>query len=200
MKKISSWTIHAINRLAPETLEEHGVLIRAKNGGYICPMKDCDNGDGKDGTGIKPHVTDSHVGYKCFKCGESFNNLRIFAEHYNIDRRSNFNALVEKICADFNLPLEYDDFDAPSYKRNRGKKKKDDPIDDAELELIRQDLNVDAEPLKTMVKFSPKSLWRGLPIEQWLKFGCRLINNWTPPSLRKVKQGIYGLETPRLLI
>lgn len=202
MKKISSRTVKAINCLSPETLEKHGVLISARNGGYICPMKDCDNGDGNDGTGVKPHVTETHVGYKCFKCGESFNNLRIFAEHYNIDRRSNFNALVEKICADFNLPLEYDDFDAPTYKRNRGKKKKDDPIDDAELELIRQDLNVDTEPLKNMVKYSPKSLWRGLPIEQWLKFGCRYVANWTPPSSRKIREGAYNItmQTPRLLI
>ena len=53
MKKISSQTVKAINRLSPETLEKHGVLISARNGGYICPTKDCDNGDGKDGTGIK---------------------------------------------------------------------------------------------------------------------------------------------------
>ena len=33
---------------------------------FICPH--CGNGSGSDGTGVDPYITDSHVGWHCFKC------------------------------------------------------------------------------------------------------------------------------------
>lgn len=199
-KKISSRTVQAINRLTAKQLESQGVIVSARNGGFICPF--CQNGSGRDATGIEPSKKiEDWTAWQCFRCGKTFNNIQLLAQVYGMDTRADFVPLVEKICVDFDIAIEYDSFDTPTYKRTRNKKKtKDEPIDEAELALIRQDLSVSDEPLRTMLEFSPGKKFRGLPIEQWLKFGCRFISNWTPPSLRKVKQGTYGLETPRMLV
>ena len=115
MKKFSKATIAAINRLSPDELERRGVLQKARYG-HICPYPDCQNGAGHDGTGVNPikNREGEDTLYHCFKCGRTFNNLQIFKLHYEID---NFAELIEKICADFDITLEYVDFDAPKGKR-----------------------------------------------------------------------------------
>jgi len=196
MKKISKATMTAINRLTADTLESHGVLIRARKSGYICPL--CGNGDGKDGTGIKPYVTDSHVGWKCFKCGESFNNLRILSEHYGLDRQTEFNSLVEKICAEFDVPLEYVDFDNPKRTHRRRKKSDAEPTDPKELELIHKDLQHDKTRVGFVVNHLEGKVWRGFDANFLLKHGCRVISGWTSPKIRV--KGEYSTPTLRMLI
>lgn len=196
MKKISKATMTAINRLTADTLESHGVLIRARKSGYLCPL--CNNGDGKDGTGIKPYVTDSHVGWKCFKCGESFNNLRILSEHYGLDRQTDFNNLVEKICAEFDVPLEYVDFDKPKSTHRRRKKSDAEPTDPKELELIHKDLQHDKTRVGFVVDQLEGKVWRGFDANFLLKHGCRVISGWTSPKSRV--KGEYSTPTLRMLI
>ena len=197
MKKISKTTMTAINRLSANTLEEQGVLIRARNSGYICPL--CGNGEGKDGTGIKPYVTDSHVGWKCFKCGERFNNLRILSAHYELDRQTDFNSLVEKICGEFDdVPLEYVDFDNPKRTHRRRKKTDVEPIDPKELKLIHEDLQHDKERLRFAVGNMEGKKWRGFDTNFLLKHGCRVISGWASPESRV--KGTYSTPTDRMLI
>lgn len=199
MKKISRKTIEEINRLSADTLEGHGVIERARNGGYICPNPDCQNGSGKDGTGISPNKkVEDFTCWTCYKCGRSFNNLRVFAWHYELDLKRDFNQLVEKICADFDISIEYEDFDAP--KRKRRKKSKfaadDETIDKEQLKRIHEDLQASDEPLRNFCNANGGK-WRGLPLELLLRHGCRYISDWKHPVNPR---HVYGLKTPRLLI
>ena len=182
MKRISKAVMKEISLLSSEQLEAHGVIISAKTSGYCCPM--CGNGTGDSGTGVNPLVDDNHVGWHCFKCGESFDNLAILAKHFGLDRKKDFMPLVEKICAEFNIKLEYEDFDAPKIERHKlGKKKrKEEKIDETTLRFIKADLN---QPTTTLEKLlGAIGTWRGLPLETLLKFNCRLDWQWTPPSSR----------------
>ena len=178
MKKISKATIAAINQLSPFELEKRGVLQPARYG-HICPY--CENGSGHSGTGITPikGEENSFVVYHCFKCGSTFNNLQILKNHYEIE---NFASLVEKICAEFDIKLEYVDFDEPKGRRKKSKRRDEKPLDELELKFIKEDLETSTEPLKKFL--DAVKTWRGLPKETLLKFNCRLIWQWTPPSSR----------------
>ena len=197
MKKISKATIAAINRLSPDKLEKHSVLEKARYG-HICPYPDCQNGAGHDGTGISPikGEENSFVLYHCFKCGRTFNNLQILKLHYGID---NFAELVERICADFDIKLEYVDFDEPKGKRKKGKRRDDTPIDDVTLGFIKDDLATSTDTLKKYL--DAVKTWRGLPLETLLKFNCRLIWQWTSPNVRNsTKYTPYLEPTDRMII
>ena len=195
MQKISKMTIDAINQLSPDELERRGVLQKARYG-HICPF--CSNGSGHDGTGIAPIKDNGNpfVVYHCFKCGKTFGNLQIFKLHYETD---NFAALVEKICADFDITLEYSDFDAPTGKRKNIKRRDEEPIDDATLNFIKEDLDVSTEPLKKML--DAQKTWRGLPIDTLLKFNCRLVFQWVAPNVRNSPRYTpYLTPTNRMLV
>ena len=188
-KFISPETIDTINQLSPETLEAHGVIQKARSSGYICP--ECGNGSGKDGTGIKPFVTNSHVGWKCHRCNKKFNNMDFLARHYGLNKTANFRELCESICADFNIPLDYD---APLGNKATEKKSAVPP---AELIAINADINSDIQSLKDFVA-AQGGLWRGLTLEMLEKFGCRYIPDWTPPKSRAAQK--FSTPTPRMII
>ena len=183
MRKISKATIAKINRIKPSELEARGILQKA-NFGYICP--ECGNGSGSDGTGFTLKEFDSHVGGKCFKCGEYFNVLKLLAKYYNLDVKGDFFQIISYACRDFNIPVSFDDFDAPTCKAKHGRTKwqrdDDKEISESELKFIRDDLDTPTKPLKQMVEAI--NGWRGLPLDTLLKFNCRLMWQWTPPSSR----------------
>ena len=201
MKKISERTLAAINQLKPEELCSHGVLtlVHGKRDEYICPNTDCSNGSGDDATGIRFKDFGSHVGGKCHRCGEKFNPLKICAAAYSLDAQRDFQALVEKICADFSIQLIFDDDKPIAWtKKNKTPAQVSKPTTDpAELELIHADLAADDEPLK---KFCAKNggAWRGLSTDLLLKFGCRYIPDWTSPKSRATNK--FSTPTPRIII
>lgn len=193
MKKISKATIAAINQLSPDELEKRGVLEKARYGS-ICPF--CGNGSGSDGTGITPIKNCEETLYHCFKCGKTFNNLQILKSHYEID---NFAELIEKICGDFDIALEYVDFDAPIGKHKKSKRRDETPVDEKTLEFIRSDLATSTDALKKYMKFA--KTWRGLPLETLLKFNCRLVWQWIAPNVRNSpKYSPYLEPTDRMLV
>ena len=198
MKKISDDTIKAICKIDAEKLADKKI-IQPAHVGYICPH--CSNGCGRDGTGITPTMTDDFLKWWCPVCGDNFNNLRIFSEFYGLDLRSEFVPLVEKICADFDIDISYDEKDSPRTSRKRRKKNttKAEPVNPAELELIRADLNTSPDDLKWFVKIGCENeMWRGLPIDFLLKYGCRYVAKWIHPKIRVAKK--TSIATPRVLI
>ena len=195
MKKISKATIAAINRLSAAELESRGVLEKAKYGS-ICPF--CGNGSGSDGTGITPikNREGEDTLYHCFKCGKTFNNLQILKSHYDID---NLAELTEKVCSDFDIALEYVDFDAPTGNRKKIKRRDETSVDEKTLAAIHEDLAVSTDALKKLM--DAQKTWRGLPLETLLKFNCRLIWQWTAPSSRHSTTYTPYLEpTDRIII
>ena len=205
---ISDRTIDEINQLSPMTLESFGVIhcVEGKDGEYVCPF--CNNGGNgnRDATGIKPKISDSHVDWKCQRCGEKFNNVQIFALHYGLNPKHDFRELVERICSDFGISIEYDDFTPTPRKKNSAKRptiappkqiKAEPQIDSDELAIIREDLSASDEPLRQFVD-QCGGAWRGLPFELLKKKGCKFIANWTPPIIRVKNK--FSFQTPRILL
>ena len=186
MQQFSKATLEAISRISPDILEEHGIIQPARVSGYVCPI--CGSGEGSHGTGMEYNAKiESHTSFTCFSGGHSLNVLKLCALHYGLDTRNDFRTLVEKICADFNIALEYEEFTMTSGKRSAKKKRRRPKALDAnELKNIQADLNASPEPLKTFMKAVGK--WRGFDEGFMLAHGWRLINNWTPPKTRGTNQ------------
>ena len=183
-QKISAATIEAINRLAPDALEAHGIIQRARVSGFVCPT--CGSGEGSHGTGMTLNKKSAtHTSFHCFSCGGNFNVFRLGALHYGLDIRADYPKLIEKICADFDIPLTYDEFSFIGGRRVARKiAKRTDTVSPQELKCIQDDFNASVEPLKTFMKYQPDQKWRGFDFEFLANHGCRLINNWTHPKTR----------------
>lgn len=205
-KQISQWIIEEINQISPDKLAQYGVLTYVpgivdgthKQDEYICPM--CGNGNGSDATGIKPKIYADHVGWYCHRCGERFDNLKILAKYFSLSSQHDFQALVEKSCDLFGIRLEYENDGSANETTARTAQKKEKqpaPMDDAELNLIRADLQTDPTALIEFVN-QHGGKWRGLPADLLIKFGCRFIQNWTAPKSRAAKK--FSTPTPRVLI
>lgn len=187
LKKFSTTTIERINRLEPEELETHGIIEPARVSGYICPI--CGSGDGSHGTGMEHNKKiETHTSFTCFSGGHAFNVLKLCALHYQLDLRNDFQQLIEQTCADFGIPIEYDDFSLSNLRRStyRKRKRKTEPLDPEELKFIRADLNSSPEPLKDFMNHQPDGKWRGFTLDFLLAHDCRLINDWTPPKNRNM--------------
>lgn len=200
MKVISRRTIRAICKIPPEKLAEKKIITPARHGGYCCPMPDCSNGTGHDGTGITPTFNEkkNYWHWWCPKCGKNFNNLSVFKAHYKID---DFNELAESICADFDISPEYEEKDSPRFSRTRRTKTatNEEKISPEELKMIRADLATPIEPLKRFLQFGcDNNLWRGLPLEFLLKFNVRFVHFWTHPKSRIANNN--ATASPRMLI
>ena len=200
MKIVSRRTRQAIYKIPPEKLFDKKIITTARRGGYCCPMPDCSNGTGHDGTGITPKFDEKkdYWHWWCPVCEKNFNNLTIFKAHYQI---ADFNELAEKICADFDISPEYEEKDSPRFSRKRQTKAatSDEKLTDDELKIIRADLRTSTKPLEDFLRFGcDKNLWRGLPLDILLKFGCRYIHDWTTPKRRIIHN--YDVLSPRMLI
>lgn len=80
-------------------------LSKAKKTGYICPL--CDNGAGKDGTGIiKPKNSNT---WKCFKCGVTGDVIDWWGHYTNIaPTEENFTQRVNKLAEHWHMTIEED--------------------------------------------------------------------------------------------
>ena len=199
LKKFSTATIDRINRLEPEELEAHGIIQPARVSGYICPI--CGSGDGSHGTGMAHNAKlETHTSFTCFSGGHSFNVLKLCALHYRLNLRNDFQQLVEQTCADFGIPIEYDEFSLTTGLRSNKKfSKRKEQISPEELKKIQDDLNASIEPLKTFIHYQPDKKWRGFDLDFLLAHGCRLINDWTPPKTRNTNQQ-FSTPTMRMIV
>lgn len=97
---------------------------------------------------------ETHTSFTCFGGNHSFNVLKLCFLHYNLDTRNDFQQLVEKICADFNIPIEYEEFSLTGGKRiSKQSNKRRKPISPEELKNIQADLNTSIEPLKIFMLY-----------------------------------------------
>ena len=200
MPKISKPTLDRINQLSPDVLVENGIIEPARVSGYVCPI--CGSGSGEHGTGMEHNAKiESHTSFTCRSGGHSFNVLKLCALNYGLDTRNDYRTLVERICAEFGIEIEYEEFTMTGGKRSgkKNRRKRRERIAPEELKNIQDDLNASPEPLKTFMKYQPDQKWRGFDCDFLLAHGCRLVNNWTPPKNRGTnKQALT--ETSRMII
>ena len=197
---ISQSTIDDIKKLSAEDLTTIGALHRVgdKANEYICPF--CNNGGNgnRDATGIKPLETNTHIGWKCQRCGEKFDNINILAAHYGLNPKYDFQEICKRACADFNISY------VEEYFSGDNKEIENPPtttIRHSELGIINQQLATSETGLKIFLD-AQGGFWRGLPFELLKKKGCRFIKDWLPPSLlaKRPDAKNWATTSPRMLI
>ncbi len=178
--------VQQINTISPEDLAVHGVIYRAKTIGdqqsYVCPT--CNNGTGEDATGIVPNFQGSAWLYHCFKCGDSFNNIKLLDLYYNLDSRTEFKELCRRACFDFGIYL------APPTEPDIAETAEKTQL----LDVIRNDISFAQKHLEAL----PESARRGLSLDILRHFGCGFIKDWTSAQSRI--NGKFATPTPRLII
>lgn len=178
--------VQQINAISPEELTAHSVIYRARTicdqQSYVCPT--CDNGTGKDATGIVPTFNGSAWIYHCFKCGASFNNIKLLALYYNLDFHTEFKKVCRRACTEFGIYLETPN--EPDTNKTIEKPQL--------LDVIRNDISFARKYLEEL----PESARRGLSLEILRHFGRGFIKDWTPAQSRI--NGKFATPTPRLII
>lgn len=210
MKKISERTIERLRQIPLSTLINKGIVATAPNfnerrqSGLCCPMCNSGGHDSRNSDGAG--TFDANGRFFCHACknvdngGHKLSTIDLYQIARNLQHES-FSEVCRQMCAEFGEYLEEEDFGKRS-SRNRHRNKippplPSKPIDPAELELIRADLQTSCEPLKKFVE-GQGGLWRGLPAEFLIKFGCRYIYAWTPLKSRIEKKRTTATE--RILI
>lgn len=197
---ISQSTIDEIKKLSAEDLTTIGALhhVGDKTNEYICPF--CNNGGNgnHDATGIKPLVENSHIGWKCHRCGEKFDNIGILAVHYGLNPKYDFQEICKRACSDFNISYVEEYF---SGNKKENINSENTTIRHSELGIINQQLATNEIGLKIFLDAQEGS-WRGLPFELLKKKGCRFIKDWLPPSLltKRPDAKNWAITSPRILI
>lgn len=226
---ITDYCVSEIKKLSAESLVSIGALRRVdgKDDEYVCPF--CNNGGNgtKNPTGIKPKDYYSHVGWKCHRCGEKFDNISILAAHYGLHSRNDFEEICRRACEDFGITFEKEkyymkrgDYSMNSQQRkatapNSGdikliyssKDKLSEPkpitnkITHSKRGIIIEQLNADESALENFVN-QCGGTWRGLPLELLKKHGCRFIKNWLSPSflIKYPSAANWAVTSPRVLI
>lgn len=171
--------ISQILAIPPADLEANDFLKLAKDGkSYICPF--CDNGTGDDGTGITPAFIGGAWLFHCFKCGEKFNNFRIFSNEFDLETSGKeFIKLCKRICTCNSIPYKFDD---------------DNDSDIKKIDLIKADIAAARAGLNNC----PPRFFRSLTFETLSFFKCGYLHDWTPVDSRI--KGKFATPTPRLII
>ena len=183
VKFIPSEVLSQILAISPDEFVARGILQIANDGkSYTCLF--CDNGSGKNGTGIKPNFSANVWTWHCFKCGKAFNNISILALYYNLDSRSNFIEICRRACDDFGILLDIPQEDSQM---------KDSQID--KILLIKSDISTKNGDFLDDLSADAR---RGLSIETLRHFHCKYIINWLPVYARI--SGFKQTPTPRLII
>ena len=102
-----------VNSIPPQQLE--GQFLQKAKHGYICPNPACRDGSGKDGTGMTYYPkTNRHY---CGKCERTYDNIDIFGFYFDLDPKTQFKELLERIVNKFDLgsfsKVEFRDDDKP---------------------------------------------------------------------------------------
>lgn len=175
-KRIDETTIGRIKNIKPDVLAAHGAIKRVHNKAneFVCPF--CGNGEGDDATGIKPLITDNHVGYKCQRCGAKFDNINILAEYYKFNVQQDFNEICRRACDEFNISL-YTETPAQAVKH------KPQPTADEKKEReerLKKINDVISEAQKNLPDFiqSCGGEWRGLTGRTLSHFHCGYLPLW----------------------
>ena len=158
----------------------------AKKGGYVCPV--CGNGSGEDGTGVKL-IKGQSFRYKCFKCDTSGDVINFYAAEHHIDNRE----AILQVCALYGLEVPTKKFKKVSHVHRRISSNAESVKNQAETEIIANDVVLAASHLRETDYFSK----RGISYETAEKYHCGYIAEWIHPQKRG-EQKIF--PSPRVII
>lgn len=157
-----------IKHLPPQTMSAAGYINPAKKSGFICPK--CGNGSGEDGTGISPNLLSNGWEYHCMRCDESFDNIKLIAEHERLNEKFEF-ASILKIGGQLIGQIVPEKNPPPDHSTQWNKQ-------------IPEDIKAARVNLKAFVQKCGGS-WRGLTFETLDKFHCGYLKKWkvSPKSI-----------------
>ena len=187
-----------IKNIAPADLIAAGVLQLANDKkSPVCPL--CGNGTGKSGDGLAVKHYSWGYSHKCFKCGESFDNIKLLALYYGLDTRADFKEILNRAAADFGIATG--NFPANSFadyhnlqptktilppKKNIEEVEKECKLKALYLRLTIKDLGT-PDNLEKISEYNR----RGLTVETLRYFKCIYVENWIHPKNRaEYKLGI----------
>ena len=183
--------LEKINSLSYGDFKAHGILQVAKKKGYVCPH--CGNGSGDDGDGISDEhrEADGAVTSHCFKCNTDFNNIKILAEVWDLDSKSDFKEILRRAKAEF-----FGVYDDSPTARPANKVPAKKSADEAIIEMVKADIIEARGNLREFVD-SQGGKFRGLTLETLERFGCGYLLNWNHPNHRlECQQGKGKLPPP----
>lgn len=155
--------IDEIKAIPPETWEAHGLLQQAKNSGYVCPS--CGNGQGSDGDGIKFSLENGAYITHCFRgCGCDGSIIDVVMHKFNMP----LNDAIKFLKNLLNMPVRNTFAQIQAPKQD----KKNPPRD-----LVKNRIEIAQKLLPDFMNQQPNGLYRGLPLEQYQKFGCGMTAN-----------------------
>ena len=159
----------------------------AKDGGYICPL--CQNGTGKDGTGIKEIPTKKGV-YKCFKCDFSGDIFSFIAKENNLDIKSDFPKVMDIACKIYGIIVENNNFKKKEYNMKYSMKRSIDKKDNKLSEPASATAETDySDFFKEAAKHIHETEYltkRGISEETQNKFNIGYCKEWKHPEKPKM--------------
>ena len=163
-----------LKKIPYAVLTAHGVLKNSPDGNFVCPA--CGNGSGENGTGIQEHIeSNGVVTSHCYKCGESFDNIKILATYYGLDVRSDFTEIIRRGAGEFlNMDI---DFGGNSHNSD-------------EVTFILKDIVESQKNLSAFID-SQGGKWRGLLLDTLLHFRCGFLEKWTHPKNIVAGKNLY---------
>ena len=173
--------IFQINSIAPEILHSHGVISLANDEkSYVCP--ECGNGSGDKGDGLKPALINGIWKWHCFSCDSSFNNIKILANYYGLNSKTDFVEVCKRACSDFGISLPVAE-KLPKVKKL------------AKSDLIKADILAAQANIENL----PLDARRGLTLETYQLHKCGYLPDW-----QTIESRLAGITksttTPRLII
>lgn len=185
-------------------------LKPARKTGFVCPY--CDNGSGKDGTGIVVSK-ENDTSAKCFRCGKTINNIDVFAAKIGVSTSGkDFVEAVKEGCNYFGIDTDnyFTDYQKKSVERihpETGEVLQQKPIvpqkSPEEIAKERQYLNCIHQDLLSgndhLEKISKKDR-RGLTLETLRVFDCKYEQNWLHPTVKLEGNPKHIQPSRRLII
>lgn len=168
-------------------------LERARNingrHSFVCPC--CNNGSGRDGTGITmiPR-TNEHPQYKCFKCGESGDVIKLAQFHTG---EQQFSRVMEFLYDEYGLEVEgYDSTNRKPFVRSYPVRAIEEEPERPEVDqtsyFAKVEANLDASYLEE----------RGLSLETQRYYHIGTDNEWVNPVVEE-RYKAKGQEIPSFM-
>ena len=193
----------AIKTTSPDELEARGIIRKAKQSGYVCPV--CGNGSGRNGTGVSFTLKGSIWVHNCPRCGRySGDNINLFADKYGLDASHDFVEVIRHACADLGIAFVEDPYsnfvrtNSPTAVERKFIPPAPTPAEIEFNEKYTAMIRADIERARANLHNLPEEDRRRLPLKVYEDHGCGYLPAWRhPKSILKRKN---PRPTPRIII
>lgn len=180
---IPTETIERLKSISPDELAAHGFISYAPNYSdklprYICPF--CGSGSHDNQTSAFSAVfSDGIYKWFCHSCmqkGEGKDNIHIFAAHFGLNPRSDFQEICRRAADEFNLDNP-DALNSATKTKIHNAPPPKEKIEGARLVSINDTISDSQKHLAEFIE-NQGGFYRGLPLSVWQYFHCGFLKDW----------------------